>query len=189
MIKNQKAYLSIFVLFIFSCQDSLKENIYIAPDDIEFFNNKFETNLYIEEFWTRILKSNLLKNKNIKTIEGGQLEISFNVSPENIQEYIDCGKMNDELYVNYIERIFESSLTVKTFVTAMPIKKNLLQIEVISSFKFTSIETGTSWVFQTNRPKLILVGTPAYGAEPYRKCMSKNFFERSFVNKIKSLSN
>ena len=83
--------------------------------------------MYIEEFWSRILKSNLLKNQNIKTIDKNNKKASFNVSPENIQEYIDCGKMNDELYVNYIERIFESSLTIEKLLNRMPIKKKIFR--------------------------------------------------------------
>jgi len=98
--------------------------------------------------------------------------------------YIDCGKMNDELYVNYIERIFESSLTIETTIEAVSLN-NSSEIEIISNYQFTSIETGTRWDFATNEPKLILVGTPAYGAEPYRMCLSKNLIESDLINVLK----
>jgi hypothetical protein len=62
----------------------------------------------------------------------------------------------------------------------------LTKVEVTSEYQFTSIETGTRWNFQTNNPKLILVGTPAYGAEPYRKCLSSNFLEALIIKKITS---
>ena len=95
--------------------------------------------------------------------------------------------MNDELYVNYISRIFEALLVIETTINARPFNNNSSEIEIVSNYQFTSIETGTRWDFKTNEPKLILVGTPAYGAEPYRKCLSKNFLESSLKNKIRSL--
>ena len=36
-------------------------------------------------------------------------------------------------------------------------------------------------------PMLILVGNPAYGAEPYRACSSKNFLESSIIKEITEL--
>ena len=55
--------------------------------------------------------------------------------------------MNDELYVNYIERIFESSLTIETTIEATSFN-NSSEIEIISKYQFTSIETGTRWILQ-----------------------------------------
>ena len=92
--------------------------------------------------------------------------------------------MNDELYVNYIQRIFESSLIIETTIEATPLNSSL-EIEIISNYQFTSIETGTRWNFATNESKLILVGTPAYGAEPYRRCLSKNLMESNLINALK----
>jgi len=94
--------------------------------------------------------------------------------------------MNDEPYVNYIERIFESSLIIKTTIEAIPLNDSS-EIEIISNYQFTSIETGTRWDFTTNESKLILVGTPAYGAKPYRRCLSKNLIESNLINALKSL--
>ena len=37
---------------------------------------------------------------------------------QKISDYIDCGKMNNEVYVNYINRIFDSSLKIKTIIEA-----------------------------------------------------------------------
>ena len=36
--------------------------------------------------------------------------ISINFNVEDIPSYIDCGFMNDEVYVDYIERIFGTKL-------------------------------------------------------------------------------
>jgi hypothetical protein len=35
---------------------------------------------------------------------------------------------------------------------------------------------------------MILVGNPAYGAEPYRKCLSKHFIESSLMEEITLLN-
>ena len=70
--------------------------------------------------------------------------------------------MNDELYVNYISRIFEASLLYETDITSRPLNNNSSEIEIVSNYQFTSIETGTRWDFKTNEPKLILVGTPLH---------------------------
>ena len=58
---------------------------------------------------------------------------------------------------------------------------------MVTKFRFISKETGTRWTFQTNKPKSILVGNPAYGADPYRDCQSKHFLEASILNQIASL--
>jgi len=116
-------------------------------------------------------------------------EFKTKVKSPNISKFIDCGKMNDEIYVDYINRIFDSSLDIKTLLKLDPISKESTRVEVSSNYIFTSIETGTSWRFNTNNPKLILVGNPAYGAEPYRKCLSKNLIESNLIEEIAEFNN
>ena len=182
----QKKYLVICILLIFSCQESPQENMYTPPLEKELFDNKLYINLEVNDFWSKISKINLLDNK-ILSFDENKKQITFEINPKNFQDYIDCGMMNDELYVNYISRIFEASLIIETTINARPFNNNFSEIEIVSNYQFTSIETGTRWDFKTNEPKLILVGTPAYGAEPYRKCLSKNILESSLKNKIRSL--
>ena len=110
-----KIYLVICAILVFSCQEPPQENKYTPPAEKEFFNNKFYINLEVNEFWSRASKINFLDNQQIN-FDKGNKKVSFVINPKNIQDYIDCGKMNDELYVNYIERIFESSLTIKTTI-------------------------------------------------------------------------
>jgi len=179
-----KIYLVICTILVFSCQEPPQENQYTPPVEKEFFNNKFYINLDVNEFWSRTSKINFLNKQQIN-FDKSNKKASFVINPSNIQDYIDCGKMNDELYVNYIERIFESSLTIKTTIEIMPLNNNSSEIEIISNYQFSSIETGTRWDFATNEPKLILVGTPAYGAEPFRKCLSKNLIESILINALK----
>jgi len=96
--------------------------------------------------------------------------------------------MNDEIYVNYINRIFDSSLEIKTSIQLSAEGDRSTMFEVLSHYIFSSIETGTRWVFTTNTPKWILVGNPAYGAGPYRKCLSKHFRESSLMEEITLLN-
>lgn len=182
----QKKYLVICILLIFSCQEPPQENMYTPPLEKELFDNKLYINLEVNDFWSKASKINLLDNKRL-SFDKNKKQITFEINPKNFQDYIDCGMMNDELYVNYISRIFEALLVIETTINARPFNNNSSEIEIVSNYQFTSIETGTRWDFKTNEPKLILVGTPAYGAEPYRKCLSKNFLESSLKNKIRSL--
>ena len=180
-----KIYLVICTILVFSCQEPPQENKYTPPSETRSFNNKLHINLEINEFWSRASKISFLDNQQIN-FDKINNKTSFVINPTNIQDYIDCGKMNDELYVNYIERIFESSLTIETTIEAIPLNDSS-EIEIISNYQFTSIETGTRWDFATNESKLILVGTPAYGAEPYRRCLSKNLIESSLIKALLSL--
>jgi len=182
----QKKYLVICTLLIYSCQEPPQENIYAPPLEKELFDNKLHINLEVNDFWSKISKINLLENSML-SINKNKKQATFEINPENIQDYIDCGMMNDELYVNYISRIFDASLGIKTIINARPLNEDSSEIQIISNYQFTSIETGTRWDFKTNEPKLILVGTPAYGAEPYRTCLSKNILESSLKNEIRLL--
>ena len=182
----QKHYLVICILLRFSCQEPPQENIYVPPLEKESFDNKLYINLAVNDFWSKISKINLIDNK-ILSFDEDKKQATFEINPKNIKDYIDCGMMNDELYVNYISRIFEASLVIETAINARPLNNNSSEIEIVSNYQFTSIETGTRWDFKTNEPKLILVGTPAFGSEPYRKCLSKHILESSLKNEIRSL--
>ena len=159
----------ISTLFIFACQEAQQINTYSPPIEIGYFENTFLIND---------------KKDQVKKYSSAD-KIILSLNPKNISKFIDCGMMNDEIYVNYINRIFESDLKIKTTILLDSINMNLTKVEVTSEYQFTSIETGTRWNFQTNNPKLILVGTPAYGAEPYRKCLAKNFIENRIIEEIK----
>ena len=129
-------------------------------------------------------KNNRVFEIEIKNEDLGKL--TFKLKPKNILDYIDCGMMNEEIYVQYIDRIFESSLNIETSLS-LSREKNLTSINVISKYIFKSIETGTTWTFKTNESKLILVGNPAFGADPYRKCIPKHFLESSIIREITAL--
>ena len=57
-------------------------------------------------------------------------------------------------------------------------------IKINIKYRFVSKETGTRWSFETNKPKSILVGNPAYGLDPYRECRSSNFLESVLTETI-----
>jgi hypothetical protein len=168
---------------LISCQEQPDKNVYIPPLIQNSIENNFYINLEVNELIKRI------KNiENFKIQESSESLIKFQaineVATEKISDLIDCGTMNSELYVNYINRIFDSSLKIKTILEIQPIDIFSSKISLVSSYVFTSIETGTKWAFKTNEPKMILVGTPAYGAEPYRKCTSRNFLESQIIEEL-----
>ena len=170
----------ISIIFLFSCQKIPDENIYNLPKGNNEFQNIVYLNVGMDEAINKIqylISQEYTENQNV-------FEFDTKVKPINISKYINCGKMNDEIYVDYINRIFDSSLDIKTSLKLDPISEEATRVEVSSNYIFTSIETGTSWRFKTNNPKLILVGNPAYGAEPYRKCLSKNLIESKLIEEI-----
>ena len=171
-------------IFLFSCQKTSEENVYTPPNTIKELKNIIYLNIDIDEALQKIpfiINQEYSQDQNI-------FEFKTKVKSPNISKFIDCGKMNDEIYVNYINRIFDSSLEIKTSIQLSAEGDGSTMFEVLSHYIFSSIETGTRWVFTTNTPKLILVGNPAYGAEPYRKCLSKHFIESSLIEEITLLN-
>jgi len=182
----QKVLIFISTVLLTSCQDKPKENAYYAPKDQAVFENKIYLDLDFEVIWEKIIeKNNRVFEIELKNEDLGKLILKL--KPKNILDYIDCGMMNEEIYVQYIDRIFESSLNIETSLSLSREKKNLTSINVISKYIFKSKETGTTWTFKTNESKLILVGNPAFGADPYRKCMPKHFLESSIIREITAL--
>ena len=171
-------------IFLFSCQKTSEENIYTPPNAIKELKNIIHLNIDIDE---ALQKIPLIINQEYSQ-EQNIFEFKTKVKPSNISKFIDCGKMNDEIYVNYINRIFDSSLEIKTSIQLSAEGDGSTMFEVLSHYIFSSIETGTRWAFTTNTPKMILVGNPAYGAEPYRKCLSKHFIESSLMEEITLLN-
>ena len=168
---------------LFSCQEQPYKNIYTPP----LIPNQIENNFHINRETDELIKR--IENiDNFKIQESSESLIRFQaineIASEKISDYIDCGTMNNEVYANYINRIFDSSLKIKTILEIQPIDIFSSKISLVSSYVFTSIETGTKWAFKTNEPKMILVGTPAYGAEPYRKCTSRNFLESQIIEEL-----
>ena len=178
-----KLLISISILMLLSCQEQPDKNVYKPPLIQNSIENDFHINHAVNELTKRI--ENI---ENFKIQESSESLVRFQaineVASEKISDYIDCGTMNNEVYVNYINRIFDSSLKIKTIVEIRPIDIFSSKISLISSYVFTSIETGTKWAFKTNESKMILVGTPAYGAEPYRECTSRNFLESQIIEKL-----
>ena len=178
-----KILVSISILMLLSCQEQPDKNIYTPP----LIQNQIENNFYINRE-AKELSKKIEKIDNFKIQESSDSLVKFQaineIASEKISDFIDCGTMNNEVYVNYINRIFDSSLKIKTIVEIQPLDIFSSKINLVSDYVFTSIETGTKWAFKTNESKMILVGTPAYGAEPYRECTSRNFLESQIIEEL-----
>lgn len=176
----------LFIFFLFSCQEPAPKNTYVPPGAIEPIETILLINQDFDNIWRRLLmefgSDFEIKSRDMKA---GELTLLFN--SKEIPKYIDCGMMNKEVYVNYIDRIFESTLDGQINITLEPIDKISTSIQTIVMYRFISKETGTRWSFQTNKPKSILVGNPAYGLDPYRECRSKNFLEEVVMKQIAEL--
>ena len=95
--------------------------------------------------------------------------------------------MNNEIYVDYIDRIFESSLKANLAMQLEEINQSTTNVLLDITYTFISIESGTTWEFSSNNLASIWVATPAEGALPQRECLSKHVLEESLISKIRNL--
>ena len=174
----------IILFFIISCEVQESSNIYKPPAS----DQKIDTRLQLENLSKEKLE--IIKTKIMSTFDAVNINLmddfSFFIKIPDISKYIDCGYMNEEIYVEYIEKIFGSSLqaTVKIDSTEKGTFINLNKVSI--DYLFMSNETGTRWRFKTNKLKELLVGNPVYDENPYRTCMSKNVLEKEIIEILRS---
>jgi len=171
------------LIFLVSCEVQESKNIYVPPTNIE----NIETTLKLKNYSIERIKkieSNIVSFFDLENIELFS-NFTLDIKAQDIPKYIDCGQMNDEVYVEYIERIFGSSLKA-TINIDLTKGENLYKLnKIYVNYLFMSKETGTRWKFKTNSPKELLVGNPVYDANPYRTCVTKNILEKEIIKLIK----
>ena len=182
-----KIFAIVAIIFIISsCEVQESNNIYEGPNVPADFNNQFNSNSFSKQELDRIIK----KLSNILNIEVDlNKEIVINLEDKTISSLIDCGYMNNEVYVEYIDRIFGSKLDITIQFENIFNEGNYLITNKPIEYIFTSKETGTRWRFRTNSPKELLVGNPVYDDNPYRICLSKNKLESKIVNIFNNIKN
>ena len=168
--------ISLSLVFLISCEVEQSKNIYSPPNNrtkpIENFFYYSDLNS-LEIIKNEIKKTLLIGDDNLKIINSGE-----------ISSFIDCGYMNEEIYVDYINRIFDSSLSIKIIFSDRKLNdKDVVFVDFDYTFK--SKETGTTWRFSTARSKDLLVGNPVYDDNPYRECISTQKIESSLKNVLK----
>ena len=165
--------ISLSLVFLISCEVAQSKNIYSPP------TNKSKP---IENFfyYTELDSLEIIKNeiKKILMIDDKGFK---NIKSTEISNFIDCGYMNEEIYVDYINRIFDSSLSIKIIFSDEKLNdRNIVFVDF--NYIFKSKETGTTWRFSTNKSKDLLVGNPVYDDNPYRECSSTQKLESSLKN-------
>ena len=165
--------ISLSLVFLISCEVEQSKNIYSPPNNrtkpIENFFYYSDLNS-LEIIKNKIKKILIINDDNIK-----------NIKSTEISNFIDCGYMNEEIYVDYINRIFDSSLTIKIIFSDKKLNdKNVAFVNFDYTFK--SKETGTTWRFSTGKSKDLLVGNPIYDDNPYRECSSTQKIESNLKN-------
>ena len=174
------------IIFLYSCEIEESKNIYKPPSvetysRMDIVENTFtdKSLINISEELSKIFNTEIdIFSENIIRFEG-----------EEITNYIDCGFMNNEIYVRYIDRIFGSYLEAVIALTITN-QDDLYQISNDEiKYIFYSKETGTRWRFKSNTPKELLVGNPVYSDNPYRICLSKNVLETKIKDILKKASN
>ena len=165
--------ISLSLLFLISCEVAQSKNIYSPP------TNKTKP---IENFfyYSDLNSLEIIKNEIKKTLLIGDDNLKI-INSDEISSFIDCGYMNEEIYVDYINRIFDSSLSIKiAFSDEKLNNRNIVFVDFDYTFK--SKETGTTWRFSTGKSKDLLVGNPIYDDNPYRECSSTQKIESSLKN-------
>ena len=165
--------ISLSLLFLISCEVAQSKNIYSPPTNktkpIENFFYYSDLNS-LEVIKNEIKKTLLIGDDNLKIINSGE-----------ISSFIDCGYMNEEIYVDYINRIFDSSLSIKIIFSDK--KLNDKDVAFVNfDYTFKSKETGTTWRFSTGKSKDLLVSNPIYDDNPYRECSSTQKIESNLKN-------
>ena len=165
--------ISLSLVFLISCEVEQSKNIYLPP------KNKTKP---IENFfyYSDLNSLEIIKNeiKKILIIDDNGFK---NIKSTEISNFIDCGYMNEEIYVDYINRIFDSSLSIKIIFSDEKLNdRNIVFVDF--NYIFKSKETGTTWRFSTNKSKDLLVGNPVYDDNPYRECSSTQKLESSLKN-------
>jgi hypothetical protein len=175
----------IFIFFLTACSE-LEQNQYFSPNAQPHNDFTAIINRDITSIQTEI--SELLSQDftiiNISK-EGNTTFGQINLAKPSL--YVDCGVMNNEIYVDYIDRIFESSLKANLAMQLEEINQSTTNVLLDITYTFISIESGTTWEFSSNNPASIWVATPAEGALPQRECLSKHVLEESLISKIRNL--
>ena len=167
--------ISLSLVFLISCEVAQSKNIYSPP------KNKTKP---IENFfyYSELDSLEIIKNeiKKILMIDENGFK---NIKSSEISNFIDCGYMNEEIYVDYINRIFDSSLSIKIIFSDKKLNDRDI-VFIAFDYIFKSKETGTTWRFSTNKSKDLLVGNPVYDDNPYRECSSTQKLESSLKNDL-----
>ena len=162
------------LIFLNACAIEESKNVYKPPEESRtFVTDNQDKTFTIDDLIKTNEELSRIFNANIDLFSSNIVSFKGNV----ISEYIDCGFMNNEVYVNYIDRIFGSYLEA---VITFKIQEENDLFRIIDNeirYTFYSKETGTRWRFRTNKPKELLVGNPVYDDNPYRLCQSKNKLE------------
>ena len=174
------------IIFLYSCEIEESKNIYKPPSVETYSRMDIVENTFTDKSLINISEE-LSKIFNTEIDIFSENKILF--EGEEIANYIDCGFMNNEIYVRYIDRIFGSYLEAVIALTITN-QDDLYQISNDEiKYIFYSKETGTRWRFKSNTPKELLVGNPVYSDNPYRICLSKNVLETKIKDILKKASN
>ena len=108
---------SLVLIFLVSCEVQESKNIYTPPNNTENIQINLQLQNYSQEK-IKTIESNIASIFNLENMELSS-DFTLDIKIQDIPKYIDCGQMNDEIYVEYIERIFGSSLkaTIKIDLT------------------------------------------------------------------------
>ena len=176
----------LFVSIALTACSELEQNQYFSPNAQSY--NDFTATINRDVVSIRSEISKLLRQDfAIKDLSSEGNTMFGQINLANTSLYVDCGMMNNEIYVDYIDRIFESSLKANLAIKLKETNQNTTSASLDILYTFISLESGTTWEFSSNKTASIWVATPAEGALPQRECLSKHILEESLISKIRDL--
>ena len=176
----------LFVSIALTACSELEQNQYFSPNAQPY--NDFTATINRDVVSIRSEISKLLRQDfAIKDLSSEGNTMFGQINLANTSLYVDCGMMNNEIYVDYIDRIFESSLKANLAIKLKETNQNTTSASLDISYTFISLESGTTWEFSSNKTASIWVATPAEGALPQRECLSQHSLEESLIRKIRDL--
>ena len=125
--------ISLSLVFLISCEVEQSKNIYSPPN----IRTKPIENFF---YYSDLNSLEIIKNEIIRTLLIGDDNLKI-INSSEISSFIDCGYMNEEIYVDYINRIFDSSLSIKIIFSDRKLNdKDVVFVDFDYTFK--SKETG-----------------------------------------------
>lgn len=176
----------LFVSIALTACSELEQNQYFSPNAQSYSDFTATINRDVVSIRSEISKL-LRQDFAIKDLSSEGNTMFGQINLANTSLYVDCGMMNNEIYVDYIDRIFESSLKANLAIKLKETNQNTTSASLDISYTFISLESGTTWEFSSNKTASIWVATPAEGALPQRECLSKHILEESLISKIRDL--
>ena len=170
--------ISITLIFFLTACSELEQNQYFSPN-AQLYND-FTATINRDVVSIRSEISKLLRQDfAIKDLSSEGNTMFGQINLANTSLYVDCGMMNNEIYVDYIDRIFESSLKANLAIKLKETNQNTTSASLDISYTFISLESEQLGNFP-------LIRLPQYGLQLLQKalCLKESAYLNTFLKRV-----